>query len=307
MTFRPIRTAAICALVSVAGMPALADGRETLGWGRLMSNDYFGDGRDRWRTSSYVVSWMHGPDWVGGLPDRIGQVLEYRLRAEIVAPRELRGPRSDDRAYAGMLGVGLHSHWQQGPVEARAGLDVVFTGPQTGLDVLHERFHDRIGQPLPAANVLENQIGDGVHAMLSGEISHPMELAPGIEVRPFAEAQVGVEDLLRVGVDFRVGALGQGAHEVRDVVTGQRYRAITNEEYGWEFVAGADVAHVADSILFPDGFAAAQDTRWRGRAGAHWQGGRDVTFFYGVTWLSEEYVGQPEGQFVGSMKLNFNF
>jgi len=28
---------------------------------------------------------------------------------------------------------------------------------------------------------------------------------------------------------------------------------------------------------------------------------------YGVTYLSEEYVGQPEGQVVGSIKLNLNF
>ena len=38
-----------------------------------------------------------------------------------------------------------------------------------------------------------------------------------------------------------------------------------------------------------------------------WQWADDVSFFYGATYLSEEFQGQGEGQVVGSLKVNFNF
>ena len=181
-------------------------------------------------------------------------------------------------------------------------------GDQTGLLAAQDWFHERIGEPLLGDTARANQIEDQVTAMLSGEVGYPIALSPAAEIRPFAEAQIGMETLARIGVDARFGILGTGAHSVRDVTTGQRYRTIGNNEFGWEFVAGADAAYVADSVFFPASFGTeAEEFRYRVRLGAHWQGGEDITFFYGATYLSPEYVGQPEGQVVGSIKLNFNF
>ena len=107
----PFRAAFTAALLACLAVPAAAQERQTLGWGRLLTNDYIGDVGDRWRTSSYALSMMRGPDWTGELPDAFGELLELRFRAEIIAPETLRGARSGDRAYANALTLGLHTHW----------------------------------------------------------------------------------------------------------------------------------------------------------------------------------------------------
>jgi hypothetical protein len=59
--------AGLVALAAVLAGPMLADpvaaeGRQTLGVGRLLSNDYFGDGKDRWQTGSFSLSIVRGSD-----------------------------------------------------------------------------------------------------------------------------------------------------------------------------------------------------------------------------------------------------
>ena len=49
------------------------------------------------------------------------------------------------------------------------------------------------------------------------------------------------------------------------------------------------------------------EERYRARAGVQWQMAEDLSFFYGATYLSEEFEGQDGGQILGSLKLNFNF
>ena len=48
------------------------------------------------------------------------------------------------------------------------------------------------------------------------------------------------------------------------------------------------------------------DLRTRLRAGLHWQG-KKHHLFYGVTYLSEEFEMQYEGQVVGAIRLDFRF
>jgi hypothetical protein len=50
--------------VSLASSVAAQD-RVTLGWGRMFTNDVFGDGKDRWKTGSYTVSRIRGASWDG--------------------------------------------------------------------------------------------------------------------------------------------------------------------------------------------------------------------------------------------------
>ena len=52
---------ALC--TALFAVPAVAQERVTLGWGRLLTNDAIGDGKDRWRTGSYVLSRVRGPSW----------------------------------------------------------------------------------------------------------------------------------------------------------------------------------------------------------------------------------------------------
>lgn len=293
-------------LVTPAMAEGLFDKRETLGFGRLFTNDYFGDGKDRWRTGSYVISLMRGPEWEGQLPDGFGDLLEYRLRTEIIAPDKLNRTVPDDRRYVGAASIGMHTHFLRGTTEFSVGADVVFIGEQTGLGEFQKDFHDRVDAP--PVEILDDQLGDNTYLTGLVEIGQPYRLNENLTVRPFVEAQAGVENLLRVGGDLHWGLIGQDDLWARDVTTGQRYRAtVTNDAFGAALTLGGDLAFVGSSAYLPDdGSVKANDTRHRLRAGVTVQGfGPSV--FYGLTYLGEEFEEQDEGQLLGSIRVNFEF
>lgn len=284
--------------------PAAAEGRETLGFGRLFVNDGLGDLRDRWRTGSYTVSLLSGPAWTGALPDRPGVILEYRGRAEIVAPANLARPGAGDRRYAGILSGGVHTHFALAGGEARLGLDLVVTGPATGLGTFQRHIHKAVGVPQPD---LSRQLPNRGHPMLSAEYGREVALAGGFRLRPFVEAQLGFETLVRAGADLTVGGYGRSALMLRDPVTGLRYLGVRGEGApGLSAVIGADVARVGDSALLPAPGPAPSQTRTRLRAGLHWHGARSE-LFWGVARLSPEFAGQPRGQTVGALRLRLRF
>ena len=90
--------------------------------------------------------------------------------------------------------------------------------------------------------------------------------------------------------------------------TGHRYRAIRRDWTGTSLVLGADIAHVESSEFLPAerGFDV-ENTRERLRAGFHWQNKHGLAVFYGLTYLSEEFQDQPEGQILGSVRLHLRF
>lgn len=294
-------------LAALAAAPeARAQDRITLGFGRLFTNDALGDGQDRWRTGSYQVSWLRGPDWTGALPSEAGQIVEYRFRGEIVAPSNLSRPDPSDRRYAGMVSIGVHTHFDWSGYETRLGFDLVAVGPSTGVGAFHREMHELFSMPSPAG-ALATQLGDAIRPTVSAEIGRSFD-AGGATLRPFAEVQAGVESLVRLGGDLTWGSFGAGGLLVRDSTTGQRIDGIRGRAgTGLSLTLGGDVAHVLDSHLLPDGGAAdLRDTRTRLRAGLHWQG-EAADLFYGVTWLGREYEDQPEGQVLGSLRVNLRF
>lgn len=285
-----------------AATPALAEGREVLGYGRLFTNDYFGDNDDRWRTGGYVISQVRGAGWDGDRPERAGALMEYRLRTEIIAPS--RG--TSDRPYAGVLSFGAHTHYAVGTIDVSVGGDIVAIGPGTGVSDFQEWFHDVVGAPAPEG--VATQLDDQIYLSGTVEMSRSYRVSDRVTFRPFVEGQAGVEEIFRVGADVLIGRVGQNDFLLRDVTTGQLYRGVESNDSGVNFVLGADYAMVGDSAYLPaDMGYAPTETRTRARAGLHWQIFEDTSFFYGVTYLSEEFVGQPEGQVLGSLKLNFNF
>lgn len=281
----------------------------TLGVGRIFNNDYLGDTQDRWRTGSYAISIVRGAGWDGELPSMPGQIIEYRLRSEVIAPMKLNGPDSKDRPYVGAYSAGIHTHFAFGPTDISLGADLTATGPSTGISTGHQAFHDSyFSLPSLGRFVIDNQLGDAVYASATVELSWPLHIAPQATLRPFLEAQTGVEEIARLGFDVVLGRVGQQDLFLRDVPTGQLYRGISSPELGLGYVFGLDFALVGGSVYLPEDFGTTPtDSRTRARAGVHWQFGEEQSMFYGLTWLSEEYVGQPEGQMVGSLKLNFNF
>ncbi len=300
-------TTLLCAFL-IAASPSFAQDRETLGYGRLFTNDFLGDTQDRWRTGSYSFSIVRGSDWGGDLASTPRPVLEYRLRSEIIAPGALNGAGSDDRAYVGALSAGLHTHFARGGAEISTGVDLVAVGPQTGIAGVQDWFHDVISAPNISSSVIANQVPNAVYPTAVAQLVYPVQMSGDVTLRPFIEAQYGVEDIVRVGADVTIGQVFAGDLMLRDSTTGQLYTGIEDDTAGTGFVLGADYAVVGESAYFPTGFAAqSQDERFRARAGVHWRFGAGISYFYGVTYLSEEIVGQDEGQIVGSVKLNFNF
>lgn len=293
--------------VALTAGAAQAQERVTLGWGRMFTNDGMGDGHDRWRTGAYTVSRLRGPSWSGSLPATFGEILEFRARAEIISPSTLSNPPPGDRRYAGVLTLGMHSHFASGGVETSLGLDLAVTGPQTGLGRLQDRLHDLLGVAQP--QVLADQIGDAVYPTLVFEAGRSLPLADAVTLRPFVAAQAGGETWARLGADLTLGRFGQNALMLREATTGQRYRAISGDHVpGLTFTLGGDIAHVWDSALLPEGGAAEmKDTRERLRAGLAWQGAGGLSAFYGLTWLSEEFETHGEGQLLGALTINLRF
>ncbi|MDX5384144.1 MAG: lipid A deacylase LpxR family protein [Rhodobacterales bacterium] len=298
---------AICIALMALPQESAAQTRDRIGYGRLITNDYIGDGRDRWRSGSVASSRVWGRGWSGALPYDFGDILELRLGAQIIAPENLVSPAPGDRPYAGALSLGLHTHFERAGLELALGSDLVMTGPQTRLDDLQASFHDLVGVEKASSLTRASQVGNDIHLGLVGEAGREVAIGPNARMRPFIEARAGVETLLRAGIDVTFGDLGQGELLVRDPVTGQRYRSVKGDAGGYAFVMGGDIAAVSDSVYLPSSSGVAvRDRRTRLRAGLHWQGER-TALFYGLTWLGKEFEGQDEGQVLGSIRLDLNF
>jgi len=287
---------------------AAAQERERLGHGRLMTNDYFGDGNDRWRTGAWTSSRVWGSAWSGAAPAQFGDLIELRVSSEIIAPARLRRASAGDRPYAGALSIGAHTHFRWQGFDAALGADMVLTGDGTGLGNFQRAVHKVLGVRVPSPATLESQIDSGVHPTLVAELARDLTLTPRLHLRPFVSGRAGAETLVRAGVDLTFGSVGVGELLVRENVTGHRYRTVTNPAAsGFSFLLGADIAHVSDSIYLPEdrGFVLSE-TRDRLRAGVHWQG-QQASAFYGVTYLGEEFEAQSEGQIVGSIRVKLSF
>jgi Uncharacterized protein conserved in bacteria (DUF2219) len=298
---------ACAAQAEEAALPADQPVRQTIGWGRMFTNDVIGDFYDRWRSSSYTVSRVRGPEWTGDLPTAFGRVLEFRVRADHITPSTLDAPAAKDRRYAGMLSFGYHSHSSWRGNDLSLGADVVLIGPQTGLSQLQDVLHDRLGLKDGAA-AYNAQFGNALLFSGTGEVGRNLQISPSVALRPFVEGQVGVENLARAGADVTLGNLGKGGLMLREATTGQRYSAIQGAAgKGLSLTVGGDIAAVASSYLLPAGGAVtASKTRTRLRAGLNWQGEKSFVFF-GLTHLSKEFDEQPEGQTVGSLSLLVRF
>lgn len=301
---KPILAVMLCCLTFAS--PAMAQDRVTLGWGRMFSNDTLGDGHDRWRTGSYSVSRIRGITWSGDLPQTFGEILEFRARAETIAPSSLVAPATGDRRYAGVLAFGLHTHFDWRGNDVALGADLAFVGPQTGISGFQGFVHNLLALPEPT--VYDDQLGNAIYPTLVAELGRTVEFSDTTRMRPFVEVQAGLETFVRLGGDLVIGQLGRDDLMLREAATGQRFRAIDGSPAkGVSFVLGGDITQVFASKLLPIGDdATLSDTRTRMRAGVHWQGEK-ATVFYGLSYLGREFEEQPDGQVLGSLSLNMKF
>jgi hypothetical protein len=286
-------------------LPAFAQDRTHLGWGRLFTNDTIGDGEDRWQTGSYALSALRGFSWDGNLPENAGEIIEFRAFGQIIAPDNLTVSDPTDRRYAGALSVGAHTHFMLGAAETTIGGDLVVIGPQTRLGRFQSDLHDLLNMTEP--QILDDQIDNKIAPTLSAELARSFQVSDNITLRPFVEARAGDETLVRAGGDIVIGGAWDNSLMLRDTVTGQRYNGIDGRASGFSVTLGADVAHVFSSTYLPSGGTVElSDNRTRVRAGMEWQGAH-AGIFYGLTYLSPEFDGQDEGQITGSLNVNFDF
>lgn len=300
------RCGAALLLACGPGPAALAEeGRQTLGLVRQFTNDTIADRQDRWRSGGFAVSAFRGEGWSGRLPARPFEVMEYRFRGEVMAPDNLNDPAPGDRLYAGTWWLGAHTHFDWRGFDVTAGADIAVTGEQSGIRQLQGAIHEVVS--MPTMNIGDHQVADGVYLHGTLEVARNLRWDGGA-LRPFVELQAGAETMARAGLDLTIGALGRGGLRSRDPITGQRLEGIVGDtDGGWSFLLGADIAAVGGSVFLPEdrGYEI-EDRRHRLRAGVNYGfGNRNV--FYGVTYMSEEFVGQDEGQLVGSLSLGLRF
>ena len=277
-----------------------------IGFGNLITNDFFGDGKDRWRTGSVSSSHIWGEDWKGELPEEFSKLFEIRTFGEVIAPSDLSGNNGIDRPFVSHLALGIHSHFQHNGLEYSTGIGASVLGKQTGLGDFQAAFHELIYEHIPSASVLSRQIGNQV---LFGPIVEIGETIPNgnrLSIRPFFESYATAEILTRVGADVHFGRGFSGSLFVRDPVTGQRYCVISGKVNQMGFSVGGDVGHVAKSAFFYDTGAPMYNQRLRFRTGLHWVW-KNRQGFAGLTWLSKEFHGQPEAQILGSIRLVLRF
>ncbi|GHG93436.1 lipid A-modifier LpxR family protein [Pseudodonghicola xiamenensis] len=301
-----LATGAASSVVAAPEAPAKPR-RHKLGSGVFFGNDFLGDNKDRWRTGSIGGSYVRGYDWTGVAPASFGDLIEYRFLAQAIAPDDLASFDPTDRPYAGAISFGVHSHVNRGGYEIALGGDLVFIGPQSGIDGLHKDLHHLFGSEQPSEAVLDNQISNTIRPTAVAEVGRSYDLGGMTTLRPFVEARAGDETLIRVGADLMIGPAGRGELLVRDPITGHRYRVIRAEQRGFSFTLGGDIAYVADSVYLPSsrGYDLSNH-RDRLRAGVHWQGRRAGVFF-GLAYLGEEFEAQSEGQTVGLMQIKLTF
>ncbi|RME17055.1 MAG: DUF2219 family protein [Alphaproteobacteria bacterium] len=299
---------ALAALLTLT-TPLAAQERAFLGWGRLFTNDFFGDGQDRWHTGSWTASVLRGPEGTADLPERFGALMEYRFAAKILAPANLVTPAPGDRPYAGSLSFGAFSHFRQAGTEFSLGASLVAVGPMTGLDSFHALAHNALGMTPPSAAVRAAQLPNAFYPTLSAEIARPLALGgEAAVIRPFIGARAGDESFVRVGADLLIGPNFTRGVLARDETTGLPYQTLAGAGgRGFSFLLGADTARVFSSAYLPAsrGYRLTP-ARNRLRAGVNWQG-EHLSLFYGAAWLGPEFSAQPGGQIVGALQIRMSF
>jgi len=297
----------LCLLSLFLASSASADGFKLVGRASLFTNDYLGDGEDRWRTGSYTRSTFFARS--SGKDATAPPLFELRLRGEVIAPTEVNlVPQPGERPFVGVAAIGGFRHVSRGDYDVAWGGEMVFVGPQTGVSSFVTEAHEALGfkQPRAASGQLGNNTFPTVYLHAS-RLAGASATVP-FDVRPFVEVQAGAETYARIGVDMFFGNGMSTTATTRDVVSGQIMSVVAADPVtGFTPSIGFDVARVWDSQFLPSSSGlTVKPWRLRARGGLRSQT-QSTEIFYGLSWLSPEYEGQPSGQVLGSLSLDFQF
>jgi hypothetical protein len=268
------------------------------------TNDYIGDGHDRWMSASYQRSYFFDRGNEG-----LAEAIEIRGRAQIVSPWSVRQQSGQDRPYSSALGLGGFAHGHVAGFETRFGGEIILQGDQTGLPAFQHAAHEFLGlersyDPNAAS---DPHVKDKVTGRFEAGLARSFRPNENVLVRPYTEIVAGADEYAAIGSDLVIGSLAGSSIWSRDVVTGQILTHQSDRSRGMSFLAGADVRKVSKSLHIPESSAVEiEDTQVRARLGVHMDLGYTNVFF-GQTWLSEGFQGQSETQRLGTLSISLNF
>jgi hypothetical protein len=268
------------------------------------TNDFFGDGHDRWRSGSYQKSFYFQRLQRGGF-----EGVELRARSEIVTPWTPSRQPGGDAAYFTSLGLGGFGHGHFMGVETRIGGEVLVIGDASGMEFIQRSIHEVFGLDAsfdPTREGIE-RVENDVTLRFETEFGKSFQLSGSSMIRPYAELTLGGEQKGTVGMDVVIGSLASAETWTRDVVTGRLLTPQASHIRGVSLIAGWDIQAVSSSVQIPDGSKVAlEPTQRRARLGIQSSTGLG-SVFVGQAWLSPSFVGQAEPQRVGMLSLSLGF
>lgn len=170
----------VALLAQMTAVQVAADtGYDYLGYGRLVTNDLLGDGKDRWRTGSVSAFRMYVQEDVDLKHLKLGQAVELRTHFEVVAPSDLQDDSGGDRPWGGAISLGLHSPFHYGSLQMSLGADVHVIGQNSGLTGFQQDLHKGLGIKHAGDAVSNNKIKD--------------ETVMGVRLRPLIQSVYRIE------------------------------------------------------------------------------------------------------------------
>lgn len=268
------------------------------------TNDYFGDGHDRWSSGSYQRSY-----YSQGLRNRWVDGIELRWRTEIITPWTPSKQQGGDVPFSTALGFGGSLHRNIGVLETRLGGEILVLGDFNGLEYVQRAVHDGLGMEEsfdPTGNNVE-RVENGLELRFDLEIATTIPISRNSMIRPYSAITIGGDQATMVGADIVLGPLARAEIWTRDVVTGRLLTPQVNQFQWLNLVAGWDARSVDASIHLPEGSRVdLQPAQFRARLGLQVNNGF-LDFFIGQAWLSPSFVNQAEPQRVGMLSVGFAF
>lgn len=307
----------IMIFISTGLTPALA--RELLDQpivGRVsaFSNDYLGDGHDRWRTGAYFTSYITSHTKGNFFDNPTWFAREFRIRSEIIAPSNLgASAKNIDRHFVGMIGTGIFFHRKKNKVESKYGFELVFTGPMTGLLKAQSIAHKPLTFEPVSKYVIDSQHPNRIYSNFSYSLARPFQVGSknkiGVSIRPFVRFDIGVESFARIGADIIIGKGMRYNFFVRDPVTGNLMTGQKSFKSGLRLgvLFGGDVSYMATSAYFNSNRGEEMIAiRHRFRVGVQLEVS-NLNIFFGITKFSKEFKKQKTGQSVGSIEIRIRY
>ena len=268
------------------------------------TNDFFGDGHDRWQSGSYQRSYYsegYRAGWFNG--------IELRARSQIVTPWVSSKQPEGDVPYSTLLGAGVFLHDSILGFETRIGGEAMLLGDASGAEAVQRAVHDGLGMDGsfdPDRDDLD-RVEDGLELRFEAEFGRVIDLNERAIVRPYAELVFGADEAATAGVDLVFGPMSSAEIWTRDIVTGRLLTPQVDQIRGLSWVVGWDARAVESSVHLPEGSAVElEPIQFRSRLGLQSSLGY-ANFFIGQAWLSPRFVGQAEAQRVGMLSMSFNF